>query len=383
VVLVRFVRFIACAGLLTGCFYVDPINQRPRIMSVERQCDQLSTQACDVDFKELHRGDAIKLKASFRDPDGDTKECTYGWRVLACNNDGSLCDDSPLYEGTDAVPALQVRKLLDTTGEPVQRIRVELDLRDNRGALDSVFPEFPVNDGPTLALRGASRNYTVGAPISMFAVYSDPDDRAADVGLTWTVFSPDGQPAYTLADLAVTQDPHDPVHLMAGKTLVPAETGTWDVRVNATDPHGKATEKHLVLPVVADRSPCLAQWQPIAPPDGMTLPISAPTLFQIPLVDDDLDPYPAVSGEPLLGTTTFAWSILPPGASARQPLVGATGNTVALDPGAFTPGDLVELRVEISDRNHLPVTCADGDAICSVSAPAGCLQRQTWRVEIR
>jgi hypothetical protein len=378
------VRLIACAAVwLTGCFYVDPINQRPRIMNVERACDQTPDQACDTDFKDLHRGDAVKLKASFRDPDGDPKECTYGWRVLACNNDGSLCDNSPLYEGKDAVPALQVRKILDATGEPVQRIRVELDLRDNRGALDSVFPEFPVNDGPTLALSQASRSFAVGAPISLFALYSDPDDRAADIGLTWRVFSPDGQPSYTLADLAVDQDPRDTVHLTAGQTLVAGETGAWDVRVTATDPHGKATEKDLMIHVVPDRAPCLAQWQPIAPPAGMTLPISAPTLFQIPLVDDDLDPYPAVSGEPLLGTTAFAWSILPPGASVRQPLAGATGNTVALDPGAFAPGDVVELRVEISDRVPRPVTCGDGDATCPVSAPTGCIQRQTWRVEIR
>jgi hypothetical protein len=139
--------------------------------------------------------------------------------------------------------------------------------------------------------------------------------------------------------------------------------------------------KDLRFTVGADQPPCLAQWQPIVPPDGATLPIIEPTLFEVPLVSDDLDPYPPVPGEPLFGTTTFAWSILPPGATARQPLVGATGNSVDFDPAAFTPGQIVELRVEIFDPSHGTVACADGDPVCLASP--GCSQRQTWRVEIR
>jgi hypothetical protein len=155
------------------------------------------------------------------------------------------------------------------------------------------------------------------------------------------------------------------------------------VRVIATDSHGQATEKHLQFMVGPDQPPCLAQWEPIAPPDGAILPITAPTVFQVPLVDDDLDPYPPVSGEPLLGTTAFEWSILLPGAPARQRLAGTTGNSVDFDPSAFTPGAIVELRVEIFDRKHTAVACADGDPVCPAIGSTACNQRQTWRVEIR
>jgi hypothetical protein len=113
------------------------------------------------------------------------------------------------------------------------------------------------------------------------------------------------------------------------------------------------------------------------------LPVAEPTLFQVPLVTDDLDPYPPLSGDPHFGTTTFAWSMLTPGSPGREILVGATGNTFDFDPDAFTPGEIVELRVEIFDRKHTAIPCADRDATCSVDASSDCIQRQTWRVEVR
>ena len=113
-----------------------------------------------------------------------------------------------------------------------------------------------------------------------------------------------------------------------------------------------------------------------------TIPISDPTLFQVLVVADDLDPYPSVPNDPILGTTEFHWSIVPPGGT-RQSLGGVTGSGVALDPNSYTPGDLVELRVEIQDRNHTPVNCPDTDLTCSVISDQSCLQRLTWRVEVR
>jgi hypothetical protein len=40
------------------------------------------------------------------------------------------------------------------------------------------------------------------------------------------------------------------------------------------------------------------------------------------------------------------------------------------------------MRVEIFDRKSTPIPCADGLATCAISQPA-CIQRQTWRVEVR
>src|SRR5262249_37044104 len=151
----------------------------------------------------------------------------------------------------------------------------------------------------------------------------------------------------------------------------------------ASDGVGDLVEKRMAFSVGPDQPPCIAQVQPVVPPDGVSLPIDEPTRFQVPLVTDDLDPYPPLVGDPHFGTTAFAWSILAPGSSTRQLLVGATGNSVELDPSAFTPGAIVELRVEIFDRNHTAIPCPDDAPVCEINAQSGCIQRQTWRVEVR
>jgi hypothetical protein len=108
--------------------------------------------------------------------------------------------------------------------------------------------------------------------------------------------------------------------------------------------------------------------------------MSEATLFQVLFVDDALDRFPTVANDPFLRPTRFEWS-LKVGAAARQLLGGATGNSVGLDPASFTPGDIVELRVEVFDRKATPITCSDDLASCSVLANT-CVQRQTWHVEI-
>ena len=361
--------------LLTGCIYLDPINQRPSI-GLHQQPSGL-----------VHRGDHVTLVADYDDPEGG--QGFYTWHVYACADEavarhGAGCDDAPFYTGTLATAEFDVRVALLTSDAPVQAIRVLLEARDNRGALAQGLEVYPVgNAAPTLDLRKSARSYTIGTPIDVFAKYGDADDGPAKIDLAWQVFTPNTQPTFTFTDLAVPQDANDPAHVTAGKTLVPQGIGEWDVQVTARDPLGQATEQHLAITVAPDQPPCLAEWQPIVPPAGETLPVTEPTLFQVPLVDDDLDVYPPVPGDPVLGTTTFAWSILPPGATARQLLAGATGNSIDFDPSAFTPGQIVELRVEIFDRAHPTLPCADDLAVCSVSAQSSCIQRQTWRVEVR
>jgi hypothetical protein len=123
------------------------------------------------------------------------------------------------------------------------------------------------------------------------------------------------------------------------------------------------------------------QWAPIAAPSSTEWPMTDPTLFQVKVVKDTLDPYPTVPGDAVRGTTAFKWSIKQPGSSSRT-LLGAIGNAVSLDPANYTPGDIVELRVEIADRNKTPVNCADDQLTCSVISTS-CIQRQTWRVVVQ
>jgi hypothetical protein len=365
------VRLVASAGLLlTGCIYLDPIVSVPTLLIDPVQ---------PGDGRATYRGDRVMLTAHYSQ---DRNAGTYTWSALACNDvRAEHCDPVP-FDGTSlATPDWQFDV---PRRDAIQGILVRLDASDDRGVHTQATKLYAIDDKPpTLELRKSAHSLTVGAPIDLFAKYGDPDDPVDRIVLDWYVFTPSTQPAWSLDDVGPLDDPNDIDHITAHYRLVPHGSGDWEVHVVAHDPRGALFERTVMLPVVPDRPPCLAQWQPIAAPDGATLPIADPTVFQVPLVDDDLDGYPAQVGDPIFGTTEFAWSILPPGASVRQPLVGATGNSIDFDPGAFTPGDRVEIRVEIFDRNHTAIPCVDGAATCSVISQPSCIQRLTWAVEIR
>ena len=365
---------VACAG----CLYIDPINEQPIIDSMTRVC---AGTPCDQSFSDVHRGDVFRLAATFHDPDGRAADCRYQWAAVACNADQTHCDTIDLKTDTASPsPQIPVPNLVSASDEPVQLVRVTLELFDGRGAHATQIKTVAIDEGPSLALRDASRVHTVGGPIALFATYGDPDGEASRVMVTWSASLPDASNApFTQGTPQVLQDPGDPTHLTASEQFVLSAVGTWDIEVTAVDDFGQTTEQDLSVPIAADALPCIAATDPIIAPGGAALPISAPTRFSVPLVTDDLDPYPAVPDEPLFGTPLFLWSILPPGAQTWQPF-GSGGNSVELDPSAFTLGDVIGVRVEVEDRNRVPVTCDPANATCG---NATCSQRQTWRVEAR
>ncbi|MEJ7599208.1 MAG: hypothetical protein WKG01_14975 [Kofleriaceae bacterium] len=222
--------------------------------------------------------------------------------------------------------------------------------------------------------------FVVNTPLDLYAAYADVDDDVEEVALAWQVLPP-AVTDFELIDLgADVVDPDRPTYRLDSRSLVPAVAGQWVVRVTATDPGGKSNTEDLEISVVPDHVPCLDQWAPIAPVTEV-LPVSAPTLFHVPLVSDDLDRYPTIPNDPIYRATTFSWS-LKVGSGPRQNL-GVTANSVPFDPAGYDPGTIVELRVEIADRNAVPIACSDADRTCSVIAEPACIQRQTWHVEVR
>lgn len=380
------VRSVICVGvLLTGCFYVDPVNRKPKIGGVNCQV-QGSNRPC-FQGGSVHRGDLLQLDVDFTDPEHREATASFDWKAFQCTDSGATeCDENPFVAASTPVFKVEVPQTL--TGVPA--IRVELELRDELGATAAQDPRYLINDPPTLEVRAtalqqrAPNSFVVGGPVVLYATVSDVDEGPDLLHVSWDVIAP-APSAVPLVDTTVEQD-HDPRHRNLGKMLVPDRTGDWDVRITATDTLPdlpETTERHLTFTVSPDQPPCIAQSQPLAPPEGASVPISDPTLFQVAVVTDDLDPYPPLPGDAHFGTTAFEWSILAPGSPGRQVLTGATGNSVDLEPSAFTPGDIVELRVEIFDRNRTAIPCADAAATCAIAAPPSCIQRQTWRVEVR
>lgn len=361
-------RFALICMAVSGCFYADPINQRPSL--------DIRQTSGDV----AYRGDTIKLLAISDDPEGHF--VWFRWRVYLCNEEH--CAGAPFYEKSADVAEFVV-PLVDDDAMPVRSLRVVLHGEDDYGATARPEQELVIaiaDRAPTLDLGKDSRyGYVVSTPINVYAKVGDPDDGPSDPQLEWRVYTPTNQPAYDFIDLSVEPDPDDPHHVVYGKTFTPKGIGDWTIEVVATDRLGETTKQTLMLKVGTDNPPCLRTLSPVVAQSPAALPMSEPTLFQVHVVTDDLDPYPTVN-DAVLGTTQFTWSVLAPGGS-RQPLPAVTGNRLALDPASYQLGDIVEVRVEIADRNLTSITCADGIASCSVIADNNCLQRQTWRVEVR
>lgn len=371
------VRVAAAGLLLTGCFYVDPIVEPPKV--------RISVSPM------MERGGQATLMARF--PNRDEQVGRFQWQLFACStyhpDSEDECEDTAWVTGDVGEPTFTVTKipiLTRSDGPLAVAAVVQLEARDGIGAVANDRVIYALLDAPPVLdaqLRVAARALSVGAPIDLFARYSDPDSPVADVALTWTATPPATPGAVTWeSPSAPSVDTATPPHATVGRRLIPGEPGTWQVDVVATS-HGKTTHASTTIDVAPDQPPSLVLWQPGVPPPGATLPISASTLFEVLQVDDDLDAYPPLAGATQYGTAEFAWSILRPGAPGRQILDGATGNQLEFDPAAFTPGDVIELRVEVFDRQHRPpLSCEDSAPTCTVD-PALRVQRQTWRVEIR
>jgi hypothetical protein len=359
-----------------GCFFVQPINQRPAL------------DIRPVSSDPVFRNTTITLEAVADDPEDHV--VAFQWRVYACTDATSIpdCDRDPLFTGIEPEATFKVPPFrVDPDGEgpevatPTRSLRVVLEGRDERGATARPDQELilPVlNRPPTLELRVASTHgAVVTTPIDVYARYGDDDDTPEKVAIEWTLFSPSQVPD-TLVEVQVPSD-GDPRHLQQGRRFTPMVNGNWDIHAVAIDALGARTPGNLIVTVADDAAPCLDAWDPAA--TAQPAPVTEPTLFRVLQVRDDLDAFPRTSSATFIGEPEFEWSIKV-GAGARQVLDNPV-SSLAFDPQVHAPGTVVELRVEIFDRRQIPITCADGAQTCSVISQAGCIQRQTWRVEAR
>ncbi|MBA2544302.1 MAG: hypothetical protein H0V17_31950 [Deltaproteobacteria bacterium] len=376
-------RFLVLS-VLGGCLYLPSINQRP------------SLGILNTTGEEIERGQLeVTLQAEVNDPEGHI--VNLAWRLYVCDDasDVATCDDEPAIESSAPTFVFDA-PIARANATPAQSLLVELEGVDDFGAEARPRQQLiiPLRNGkPSLKLsQDSSYGFTIGTPIEIFAVYDDADDTANNVTLVFTLFSP-GASTAVLTDVCTPQpmclsDLSDPDNkLQQGKKFTPDLAGNWQIQVVASDPLGGEDGSTTLLEtvvVVVDEVPCLGVVSP-APPGANLLPLSEPTLFQVHQIIDAIDPFPTDIEDPILGQSSFHWSLKLNG-GARQPLGTETGNSLAFDPASFTPGDVVELRVEIADRQSpFPLTCDPADATCQLDptlVPA-CLQRQTWKVDVR
>lgn len=367
---VRSAALIASLAL-AGCFYIDPINQRPSL-GIDQEV-----------VGTIYRGQSVSFLAKVEDPDDHDVDLAWGAYMCTDATTSASCDATAGVTGIGPRFEFLVPGLRADGATPVQGMRIVLNGIDDHGAAakPSQILELEVKDrSPTLEpLRDTSPYvqpgpmYVVDLPIELYASYTDGDDSLDELTVEWKVYAP-AQVPIDLVDTPVGQP--NPSHRQVGKILRPQITGTWKVEVTVTDPVGNQAMQMVTLIVVADRLPCIAAVAPALPPVGSVLPVYDPTVFQVPSVDDDLDSYPGFdTGE--FGEATFTWSILEPNSARR---VIGTGENVLFDPDLYAPGTPIEIRVEVQDRTQTPVSCADDMPTCGTMS---CVQRQTWRVEAR
>lgn len=361
---------IALAGLASGCFYVDPINERP---SAEIVRDGVTLPL---------RGGATGVHAIYSDPDGDAP--TYAWSVAACSAGGATCDEPYLTGTTEALP-IPVPVTRADHASSVQALAIHLDVTDSHGAHARPGQDLvlDVQDAaPMVAVQYSGfypATYPVTLPITVFAMKSDPDDDPSNVTLTWELFPADGSDPIART---WTQLPPDTQHPAVEQyTLVPDVDGLWTVRVTATDGQGMTSHEDVAILVAADRPPCLGTMDP-----GMvagTIVVDAARRFSVLAVDDDINIYPAPPSGSILKSAGFHWSLASPVTGGVLAPLGTDAANVVIDPAPYAPGDQLDLRVEISDAVPRTLPCSPDVASCAIDGGTTCFQRQTWHLEIR
>jgi hypothetical protein len=348
---------VVIAALAPGCFYLDPINERP------------SAEIVRVDTSPLVRGRGTEVAATWSDPNGDA--VTLAWTVTGCLADGVTCN-TPIVTGTTADLPFTVPAVAG-----LAKVKVELAVTDSHGAAarpGQVLLLDVEDQPPTLGLQVHGRvwrgAYPVGLPITVLASPSDPDLDATTV--TW---DPPYAPGTDPQRSAWTGDPH-----ALTRSFTPDVAGNWTVHATADDGLGGTGDASPLPPIVVDddRPPCLGTIDPALTSGTITL--DQPRRLSVLVVDDDLDVYPPASG---LGVAGFRWSIRAPETGGAWTPLDTDLSNVVLDPAAYAPGDAIDVRVEITDAVVRTPPCDASSDTCSITGDATCDQRQTWHLEVR
>ncbi len=355
---------------LPACFYVDDLNTRP-VVSIEK-----------ISIPALARGSVAKFRADRYDEDDGGNYVSVSWEMRVCGRLADDCDFASFFTGTNTIASVLVPPTR-SDGSPVEKLEVILRGVDPQGAESrpTARQVYDVgNAAPLVVLQTAGfDNYPVGVPFSIRARITDPDDTATAIAAQWKVYSPAGSANPALEMLA--PDPARPNE--SSYRLLPDKAGKWTIEVTAMDAIGAVAVEHIDVQVAEDRPPCIDTVTPLPAPAASTAILDVAQRFAVQVVDDDLDIFPAPVGDPFVHETKFAWSIKSPlTGGVRSAIDGPSRAAIELDPALYNPGDIIELRVEISDRVARTLSCADGAPTCSINSNA-CVQRQTWRLEVR
>lgn len=361
----------------SGCFFTEVVNEAP-VAGIRSDQDGPYFIGQTLTF------DATKTV------DDVTTDLTCDWLALACNEE----QEPPCRTIASATGDIRYEFEVPITSH--DQIRIQLRVTDELGATRQQ-PDF-------LSIDITNRPPEVGLQVTgnkeqstdLFILYRPIDlviepqlirngvptlDADGDeVALEWELFAPPGSSAGARSFEPVGD---------AGYKLIPDVPGMWKVVLHASDGYDGSDEVEVTLPVGPDAPPCLASVEPLAHPDGHYLVQSSdgPRSFSVLSVVDALDPFPALlDDDSALGEATFQWFIKEPEASGFVAIPGQTSESYSVDPLAYEPGDILELRVEVQDRVRGPereLSCGADARACELVAGSECYQRLAWGVQVQ
>jgi hypothetical protein len=206
---------------------------------------------------------------------------------------------------------------------------------------------------------------------------ADPEGDAL-INKTWTFTHVPGNPSASL----------DTCNGLDRCSFTADTPGEYDISFTVSD--GMATgTKQLTIVVNEDQPPCLGPSDPdflMSPMVEVTLPSPTNPMpdplpsFTIHSVADDGAPWPPGPK----GGATFRWYVSTDGPPFQ--FINNDYPTLPLaSTGLYKTGDIVKVRVEVSDRNQANDAvlggCDDKNDLCQ--ARPGCFQRVTWSVDFR
>lgn len=364
-------------GAATGCFYTEPINQRP-VARIARYDEP----PCDT--PPFHAGDTVCFDAK-KSTDNHRESLVARWLVVRCPIGGS--DDQCQALDDPGTVEYRPEEIFELPIADKGELHVQLTVVDDLGARS--LPDVEVidaeNQAPEVELQ-APEPWVVGAPVTVYAQVTDEDDDAADLELSWEYFAPDG----SRPDQVVFEEVDATTY-----SLTPDVEGLWQVQLTATDPDGGEGVAKVPIAVSRDTPPCIGLTDPAAiassDPDEVESSLfvvdrdQGARRFAVLTVEDELDPYPGLDDpDGLGGEASFSWQIASPDTGGTLvPLAGHEASDYILDPSGFAPGDRVSLRVEVQDRTARTLCPADEPTCAIDSSAPDCFQRLTWEVEIR
>ncbi len=370
----RSVILLAALVGLSGCLYLDGINEPPEVSLV-----------LVTDETVIYIGERVWVDGRDTvDPDGDA--LTYQFTI---EHGGSADDPMPQTCGAFMEPW----ELCFIPGAKVD-YTVTLRVTDEHGAVSvgepiSVHPNnrLPVADCRIDTFAKPNNHFIVGREVWMTGVESFDQDAGDVLYFHWEerlrpTNSQTAQFVMQTSDLTgePTTDWGEAVRLL----VIPDVPGSYEVGLHVTD-DPEATDAsdmsslcQLFFEVDPDEEPCIVSTSPDFATGTLVFDRFDVRRLEVTQVTDDLDPFPGSAA----GEIDFLWQMEhTPGAGFVE-IPGYGFSYLDIDGGDFALNQRIRVRVVALDRAaHDLSGCPVNLATCALGA--GCFQWITWEIEFR